>query len=749
MIFKNLLRRKARTILTMLGISIGVASIITLGALANGLDVGYRAMMSGSKADLVVSQPDSFDISYSSIDESIDGQISNMPEVSRVSGMLEGFTQAEGEPYFFVFGYSQDSFVLDRFQITQGVGINSRDAQSLRGKPLMLGSAAAEVLKKSTGDTLRLVGSIFRIIGIYQTGDAFEDSGAVLRMEDAQELLGKPRQVSIFYIQLKDPGLRDRFIARIERQLSDLKITGAEEFAKTQTFDDYLQGFVWAIGGFAIVIGGVGMMNSQLMSVFERTRETGVLRAIGWSSRRVLWLILGESLLVSLLGGALGILIGFSLLRVVSKSTLLFGMGSSNITPDLLVKSIILVLVLGLVGGVYPAWRASRLTPVEALRYEGGSTGKRIRRLPFGGMATQSLWQRSTRTLLTMGAIGLTVGAIMALEALIRGTGQSLNQMAIGSDAQVMIRQADIADTSLSAIDERRGDIISALPEVKGVSGMIFTAVAMPESGSFFIVIGYSPNEFAIQRLQIVEGERLTTNHQVLLGRIMADVMKKRVGDTIDLSGSRFRIVGIYESNVSWEQMGGVLTLHDAQILTGRPRKVSLYAISLKDPTQAAEIVTKINVSYPDLHAAIAGEFADQMPDMQNSKGMMNGISFIAILVGGVGVLNTMLMAVFERTREIGVFRALGWRRRSIMGMILKESLLLGLLGGFAGVFIAFILAFLMSHIPGMGSAFVVDWQWDVFVRAILVALVLGLVGGAYPAYRATLLQPVEALRYE
>lgn len=404
MIFKNLLRRKARTILTMLGISIGVASIITLGALANGLDVGYRAMMSGSKADLVVSQPDSFDISYSSIDESIDGQISNMPEVSRVSGMLEGFTQAEGEPYFFVFGYSQDSFVLDRFQITQGVGINSRDAQSLHGKPLMLGSAAAEVLKKSTGDTLRLVGSIFRIIGIYQTGDAFEDSGAVLRMEDAQELLGKPRQVSIFYIQLKDPGLRDRFIARIERQLSDLKITGAEEFAKTQTFDDYLQGFVWAIGGFAIVIGGVGMMNSQLMSVFERTRETGVLRVIGWSSRRVLWLILGKSLLVSLLGGALGILIGFSLLRVVSKSTLLFGMGSSNITPDLLVKSIILVLVLGLVGGVYPAWRASRLTPVEALRYEGGSTGKRIRRLPFGGMATQSLWQRSTRTLLTIGS---------------------------------------------------------------------------------------------------------------------------------------------------------------------------------------------------------------------------------------------------------------------------------------------------------------------------------------------------------
>ncbi|MGB7116511.1 MAG: ABC transporter permease, partial [Anaerolineales bacterium] len=126
-----------------------------------------------------------------------------------------------------------------------------------------------------------------------------------------------------------------------------------------------------------------------------------------------------------------------------------------------------------------------------------------------------------------------------------------------------------------------------------------------------------------------------------------------------------------------------------------------------------------------------------------------NAISFLAILIGGVGVLNTMLMAVFERTREIGVLRALGWRRRAILSLILKEALLIGLLGGIAGIGTALLMILLLQQVPMVGSYLTPIWDWDVFVRAILIALMLGLLGGLYPAYRATRLQPVEALRYE
>jgi putative ABC transport system permease protein len=137
------------------------------------------------------------------------------------------------------------------------------------------------------------------------------------------------------------------------------------------------------------------------------------------------------------------------------------------------------------------------------------------------------------------------------------------------------------------------------------------------------------------------------------------------------------------------------------------------------------------------------------MPDMQNADGFLNGISTLAILVGGVGVLNTMLMSVFERTREIGVLRALGWRRSSILGLILREAALLGVVGGMIGVGVAWSLVWLMNLVPLLTGLITAEFSWDVFARAFLVALFLGVSGGLYPAYRATRLQPVEALRYE
>jgi ABC-type antimicrobial peptide transport system permease subunit len=748
MFLKNLFRRKIRTLLTGLGISIGVAAIIILGALANGIKAGYGSIISGSKADLVLSQPDSFDIAYSVVDEKVGLQVSAMPEVTQISGMLQGFVQAEGQPYFFVFGYPEDSFILDRFQITAGAGLTSHAAHEAQGKPILLGSAAAEVLDKVPGDSMRLIGSVYRVVGIYQTGDAFEDSGAVLRLGDAQELLGKPRQVSVFYLRLKEPALRERLIARIERQMSDLAVSGVQEFQDKQVMANMIEAYVWVIGGLAIVIGGVGMMNAQLMSVFERTREIGVLRALGWSRRRVLGLILAESFAVCLGGGVLGICLAVLLLNALSKSAVLFGAGGVSISASSLQQAFLVVLVMGLVAGLYPAWRASRMQPVEALRYEGGA-GSKVRRLPLGGMSIQSLWQRSTRTLLTVCVIGITVGAIMALEGVVRSMMAEMTEMFSGSGNQIMIRQADISDTSLSAIDERIGDKIAAMPEIESISGVMISAVMLPDSGGFMIILGYGPNEPAIRRFNIVEGVTLRTNHQIILGRAMADAMKKGVGDTIDLSGIRFRVVGIYESNISWEELGGVITLRDAQLFIGRPRKVAMYAVGVRNPSQAGEIVDKINAEFPEVHAALSGDFANEMPDFEASNGMLEGISVMAILVGGVGVLNTMLMAVFERTREIGVLRALGWRRRAILAMILREALLLGLIGGLAGILIAFSLVGLIKVAPMVGDYFQVVWSWDIFARAIGIAMLLGLLGGLYPAFRATRLQPIEALRYE
>ncbi len=746
MIFKNLLRRKGRTILTVLSISIGVAAIVALGALADGVQAGYDSFLTGSKADLVLSQPEAMDVSLSIIDESIGRELAAMPEVAAISPMVQSFVQTEDVPYFFVFGYPEDSFVLGRFKIIEGVGLDNREAQRAKGKPLILGASAAEIMEKKVGDTLRLTESVFRIVGIYETGKDLEDSGAVLPLREAQELLGIQNKVSLFYVQLKDPNLSARLEERVGRLWSDVAISSTESFADKQLMGNYMQGFAWSIAGLSIVIGGIGMMNSQLMAVMERTREIGVLRSVGWNKRRILRMILGESLLVGILGGVLGIGLGWLMLVGASDVISFFGASADNIRPGILIQAGVTVLVLGFVGGAYPAWKASRLQPVEALRYEGGSAGK-ARRLPIGGMPIQSLWQRTSRTLLTLSVIGVTVGGIMAMEAMVRGTMDMVSNM--GGDAEIMLRQAGIADTGYSTIDQRVGTKIASLSEIESVSGVIFSATAMPDSGMFFIYRGLAPNEYSIQRINVVEGERLTTNRQIMLGRMMADNMNVGVGDTIELMSSRFRVVGIYESGTGFYELGGVVSLRDGQTLIGKSRKVSLYMVKVKDPSQAEEIVEMINTRFPEVHAALTGDFAEQMPDFEASNAMMAGISFLAIMVGGVGVMNAMLMSVLERTREIGVLRALGWRRVRILRMIMTEALLLGIFGAIAGIFVAFGLGDLLLRAPLMGDLLQLRWDIDIFYNAIGLAIFLGVLGGFYPAFRATRLQPVEALRYE
>jgi ABC-type antimicrobial peptide transport system permease subunit len=459
-------------------------------------------------------------------------------------------------------------------------------------------------------------------------------------------------------------------------------------------------------------------------------------------------MILMESIFVCLVGGIIGIAIGYGMISSLSRTTTLVGLNVENIRPELLQQAFTVVLILGLMGGLYPAWRASRLAPVEALRYEGGSSGKKLRRLPLGGMAIQSLWQRASRTFLTLAVIGLTVGAIIAIEAVMQGFSDEMTEM-MGSEAQLMVRQADIADTSLSAIDERIGDKIAALPEVRDISGLMFGAAMLPDSGGFIVLQGYPPHSFLMNRIDIVEGKLLTSNHEILLGRSIADALHKEVGDTMDLSGYRYKVVGIYESKISWEEIGAIITLRDGQVFLGRPRKVTLFAVRLKDPQKAANMVERINKEFPEVHAALASDFVNELPDMQNSSAMIGSISFLAILIGGVGVLNTMLMSVFERTREIGVLRALGWRRRRILGLILREAIVLGLLGGLAGITVAYGLAWLLLQIPYYGEMLNPNWTPEIFARAIFVALSLGVLGGLYPAFRATRLQPIEALRYE
>ncbi len=747
MIWKNLFRRKGRTLLTLFGIAIGVAAIIALGAMAAGMRAGYDAMATGSDADLVLTQESAMDITMGGLEESVGEQLLGWPEVVEVDGALVGNVQAEDSPYFYIYGYDPEGFAIAHFRIVEGQALD--EARRVRGKPILLGRSAADSMEKGVGDTLRITGGAFRIVGIYETGSAFEDGGAVMSLDEAQSLLLQPRRVSMYYLRLRSPEEEARLRTRADRYLDDVTLSTTSEFADRQEMVAYMEGFAWGISGLAILIGGLVMTNTLFMSVFERTREIGLLRALGWRRGQVLRLILGESLVLALLGGLVGIVLGVGLVSLISGGGGLgfLSMAGTHFTPDLFVRALIVVAVLGLVGGAYPAWWASRLLPLEALNYEGGGGSDPPRFLP-GGLTLRNLWRRRTRTLLTVLGIGVGIAAIVALRGLMAGMAQGYTDMAMGSEIDLMALEADVSDMGYSTIDERVGARLAGLPEVAGVAGTGF-AFSSTEEMAFFILWGYNPREFAIKHFKIVEGEPLATNRQILLGRQAAETLGMEVGDTVHVLDSAFRVVGIFETGVAWEEVGGVITLRDAQRLAGRPHQVTMYGIKLRDPGKAEEVRAYLDANFPEIDVSLTSEFAENIPDLQASQDMMGQIAFLAVFIGGVGMLNTMLMSVLERTREIGVLRALGWRRRQVVGMTLREALVLGLLGGIAGILLGLGFAWAINQIPMIKGMLDPTYTPDLFLLALAVALVTGVLGGLYPAWRATRMHPVEALRYE
>jgi ABC-type antimicrobial peptide transport system permease subunit len=745
MVFKNLFRRKGRTLLTLVGISIGVAAIIALGAMAEGLQAGYTAMAQGSQADLVLSQASAMDITMGGVEEAVAEQVLAWPEVADVTGILVGNVKAEDSPYFYVFGYDPQGFAIEHFKIVDGQGLG--EARGVRGKPCLLGRSAADSFDKGVGDTLRITGGTFRVVGVYETGDGFEDGGAVIPLGEAQTILLQPRRASMFYIRLRDPEGEARLRTRVERYFPDLLLSTTSEFADRQQMIEMMEGVAWVISALAVLVGGLVMTNTLWMSVFERTREIGLLRALGWRRGQVLRLILGESLALSVLGGLVGIGLGVASVYLLRGSLGFLSVLGSHFSPELFVRAIITVIVLGMVGGVYPARWASRLLPLKALQYEGGGGARATPQLP-GGMAVRNLWRRRTRTTLTTLGIGVGIATIVALGGISEGTVETFNALAMGSEADLAAIEADASDMGYSTIDERVGARLSALSDVEAVAGVGF-AFDMSRGTTIIFVMGYHPREFAIRHFKVVEGEPLTAQRQAIVGHQMAEVMSLEVGDTLRVLDSSFRVVGIYETGVSFEDSGVVVSLRDAQRLAGRPHQVSMYTIKLRDPGRVEAVRENLEENFPEIDVTLTSEFAEIMPDLQSMETMVEQISFLAVLIGGVGMLNVMLMSVLERTREIGVLRSLGWRRWQVIGMILTEALALGIVGGVCGILLGVAIAWGITQIPGVGGMLVPRYGPGLLVQALAVALATGGLGGLYPAWRATRMRPAEALRYE
>ncbi len=750
MIVRNLIRRRTRTLLTLLGIAMGVSAVVAMGIIAEGLINNWGNLLSGSGADLLVIQKGAMDASFSSLDEVLGERIAAVPDVASVDGGVMAYVSTEGLPFLLILGYEPQSPPAAHFRIIEGEPVRS-------SRQIALGRRAMESLKKQIGDTVRIYSTPYRIVGVYETGQAMEESGGLVTLRDGQEIAQKTRQVSLFQVRLRPQALSriDSVIERIERIVPDVSVSRAADYGLQMEWADMTRAFAWGIAFIAIIVGGLGMMNTMVMSVYERTREIGVLRAVGWGRGRVLRMILGESLALSTIGGAAGIGLGIAMAKATATIPGIGGWLEGEISPQILVQGIVTAWVLGLVGGIYPAWRGANLQPIEALRYEGGSGGGDLGRgrlawaMRLLPNAVRNLARRKTRTLLTCFGIGFGVASLVALGAWADGFIQQLNQLAGSSAAgAITVMQADVPDMSLSTVDERVGRAIAAMPEVESVSGMLLGFVSTKEM-PLFIVMGLDPGAQAMRHYRLVEGRGIRHPSDIIIGRTAANNYKLRVGDSIQLYQNRYRIVGIYETGTAWEEGGGVVALSEAQAMLNKPRQVGFLFVDVRDPRDAPRVQAIINRRFPDVKASLSSEFAQNTQDIQNFRAMTSAIIALTVFIGGIIITNTMIMAVMERTREIGTLRALGWRQRRVLGTIVSESAVLGLISAFVGIGLGVGLLELLKLIPAASTFIAGVYGPHLMVQAIILALILGVIGGAYPAWRATRLSPVEALRYE
>ncbi|MBM4425055.1 MAG: ABC transporter permease [Chloroflexi bacterium] len=746
MILKNLWRRKTRTFLTTLGIAVGVASVVALSAFGEGMASGLEGIFSSTEADLTLGQKDAVMLLISAVDERLGDEIDELPGVAEVAGTVVGVVQMPESPYFIVVGEEPQGFMIQHYKIIAGSPLSGR-------KQILLGRITAENFDKEVGESFRLNDVTYRVVGIYETGVSMEDGGAVMSLDDAQGAFDKQYQVNYFNVKLKDPRQVDEVKKQIEAGWPDFSVIRSGESTQETDIYNLYRSFGLFLGIFAVAMGGLGMMNTTLMSVLERTREIGVLRAVGWRRRRIIIMILGESLALGLAGGVLGIALGVGMIELARLSPQVESLLGGVYKPVIFIQAIAIALTLGAVGGLYPSWRASQLAPAEAMRYDTGAgvnlgaMGRATARL-VSGNALRNLFRRPTRTLVTLAGLGIGVGFVVALIAMVDGIRQTFTELATLGQVDLMAEQAGVSDASLSVIDERTADRIAARPEIKSISKIVLGFSTAPGL-TYFMVFGLDPAEPYVDHYRIREGRMIQRSGEIAIGRFAANGLKKEVGDTLRVAGESFTIVGIFENGQAYEDSGGAIILKDAQRLFNKRKQVSFLGISVNDPSQAGEIARQLEREYPDIIVSEAEEMTERMQDFATTEALLNTLVTLIVIVGGIVMMNAMLMSVFERTQEIGVLRALGWRKGRVVTMVLIESVALSLLSGVVGIGFGMALNSLLAMEPTMGSFLTAVYTPKLFAQVLLLVVALGVIGGVYPAWRAAGLRPIEALRYE
>ncbi|UCG95780.1 MAG: ABC transporter permease [archaeon] len=392
-IIRNLSYQKLRTALTLLGIIIGIGAITSMITLGDALESSVREQFEQIGTDKIIITPGSpTSVGFSGAIGTESLGENDVKTIERINGVETTFgvfsktaklRLGKEETYSSIWAWDMGK-AGDLFSDMQGYEIEEgRDIKEGDRYAAVIGYLAKTRLFEKdieVRDKLEINGKNFRVVGLLEKiGNPVDDMSILIPLDGAREAFNDTDEFSMIFVDARDEVDVDKISEKIKDELEDER--GAEDF-KVQTFGDILemantilnmlQLVFIGIAAISLIVGGIGIMNIMLMTVMERTKEIGIMKATGATNRIVLLLFLGEAAIVGLLGGIVGYCVGLVGSFIVAQyAGEMVGIPINILfSPELFGGTLVFSVFVGMVSGAYPARRAAGLDPVDALRYE-------------------------------------------------------------------------------------------------------------------------------------------------------------------------------------------------------------------------------------------------------------------------------------------------------------------------------------------------------------------------------------------
>lgn len=364
LILTNLLRHRIRSFISIAGIAFSVAAMLTVVTILQGA-VGMFSGILSNDSEMIVFERNVSDLFFSNVSPSAAKEIATWPTVEHADPVLFGIVSSSDHPIITCFGVTAEDARIRKATWIAG----NRDDFARNADDVVLGSRAADFLGATLGSHVPIGHGVFHVIGIVRTSNGFEDGGVFMPIDAAQRFFHKDGS-SVITIKLRHKEDAVAFKTMVKQKFPNLIGLEDTEFSHSYSQFKILKATAWAVGGCGLLLGGLGVANTMIMSVFTRIREIAILRVSGFSNTQIAAMIFGESAVVSVVGAVAGLLIGTAALFALKLIPALDGYVDASTRPVVMLIVIVLALLTGIAGALYPAAYAMRIRAVEALRFE-------------------------------------------------------------------------------------------------------------------------------------------------------------------------------------------------------------------------------------------------------------------------------------------------------------------------------------------------------------------------------------------